>query len=95
MSIYEGLTLGLGIIAMVGAIVGYGIAQSEKRDKRFEETITKLTTAMNAGIDKLADKIEGSMQKISEIQRDYVTHDVCGRRMDKMEHKIEKLEDVK
>ena len=86
----EQIGLGIAIVSLVGGIVKYGIEQSKKRDERFERTIEQLTAAMNAGIDKLADKIEGSMQKISEIQRDYVTHDVCGRRMDKIEHKIEK-----
>ena len=92
MSLYEGMTLGLGVIALVGAIVRHGIAQGEKRDERFERTIEQLATAMNAGIDKLAAEIKESFRQLGEVQRDYVPHTVCERRMGRLEKQIEKLE---
>ena len=92
MNVYEAASLGLGVIMLVGAIVKHGIAQADKRDRRFEKTIEQLTATMNTGIDKLAAEIKDSFRQLGEVQRDYVPHTVCENRMGRLEKQIEKLE---
>jgi len=92
MNLYEGLTLGVAVVAMLGAIVKHGIAQAEKRDARFEKNIEQITATMNAGIDKLAAEIKDSFRQLGEVQRDYVPHTTCEKRMGRLEKQIEKLE---